>query len=159
MTMIINETLRLYPPVLGMTRTASREIRLGDLLLPADIELVILCLVTHNDPEIWGEDAHLFKPDRFAEGITKAAKNTMAYLLFDVLAIRNYLRRVYLNDELFKQFESDDAGVEGNEEVHVAELPPNAILFEQVEHAAAITQRDMLTAQLALSNANAAIVE
>ncbi|KAF6136408.1 hypothetical protein GIB67_025985 [Kingdonia uniflora] len=75
MTMIINETLRLYPPVLGMTRTASREIRLGDLLLPADIELVILCLVTHNDPEIWGEDAHLFKPDRFAEGITKAAKN------------------------------------------------------------------------------------
>ncbi|KAF6144943.1 hypothetical protein GIB67_000039 [Kingdonia uniflora] len=82
MTMIINETLRLYPPVLGMTRTASREIRLGDLLLPADIELVILCLVTHNDPEIWGEDAHLFKPDRFAEGITKAAKNTMAYLPF-----------------------------------------------------------------------------
>ncbi|KAF6139927.1 hypothetical protein GIB67_028795 [Kingdonia uniflora] len=82
MTMIINETLRLYPPVLGMTRTASREIRLGDLLLPADIELVILCLVTHNDPEIWGEDAHLSKLDRFAEGITKAAKNTMAYLPF-----------------------------------------------------------------------------
>ncbi|KAF6162619.1 hypothetical protein GIB67_003165 [Kingdonia uniflora] len=82
MTMIINETLRLYPPVLGMTKIASREIRLGDLLLPADIELVILCLVTHNDPEIWGENAYLFKPDRFAEGITKAAKNTMAYLPF-----------------------------------------------------------------------------
>ncbi|KAF6140066.1 hypothetical protein GIB67_001807 [Kingdonia uniflora] len=82
MTMIINETLRLYPPVLGMSKTVSREIRLGDLLLPANIELVILCLVAHNDPEIWGEDAHLFKPERFAEGITKAAKNTMAYLPF-----------------------------------------------------------------------------
>ncbi|KAF6175628.1 hypothetical protein GIB67_022630 [Kingdonia uniflora] len=37
----------------------------------------------------------------------------------------------------------------------ITELPPNAILFGQVEHAATITQRDMLAAQLTLSNANA----
>ncbi|KAF6174846.1 hypothetical protein GIB67_034632 [Kingdonia uniflora] len=86
--MIINETLRLYPPVLGMTRTTSREIRLGDLLFPTDIELVILYLVTHNDPKIWGEDAHLFKPDRFAEGITKVAKNTKACLLFCMIEVK-----------------------------------------------------------------------
>ncbi|KAF6175276.1 hypothetical protein GIB67_000597 [Kingdonia uniflora] len=76
------------------------------------------------------------------------------------IIIYNYLRRAFLNDELFKQFRSDDVGVEGNEEeVHVEELPPNAILFGQVEHAATITQRDMLVAQLTLNNVNASIVE
>ncbi|KAF6156442.1 hypothetical protein GIB67_001485 [Kingdonia uniflora] len=71
----------------------------------------------------------------------------------------NNAGRVSLNDELFKQFESNDVGVEGNEGVHVAELPPNALLFGQVEHTTAITQRDMLAVQLTLSNANATIVE
>ncbi|KAF6140062.1 hypothetical protein GIB67_001803 [Kingdonia uniflora] len=82
MTMIINETLRLYPPALSIFRRVSREIRLGKLLLPANIDLIIPTIVTHNDPKIWGEDVHLFKPDRFAEGVTKAAKNPMAYLPF-----------------------------------------------------------------------------
>ncbi|KAF6147029.1 hypothetical protein GIB67_036748 [Kingdonia uniflora] len=82
MTMIINETLRLYPPIVAIYRNVSRETKIGDLFLPGNIEVLIPCLVSHSDPEVWGVDAHLFKPDRFAEGVTKAAKNTMAYLPF-----------------------------------------------------------------------------
>ncbi|KAF6147033.1 hypothetical protein GIB67_036752 [Kingdonia uniflora] len=82
MTMIINETLRLYPPNVAITRMVTKQTRLGDLLLPGNIEILIPCLVSHNDPEIWGEDVCLFKPDRFAEGLTKAAKNTTAYVPF-----------------------------------------------------------------------------
>lgn len=35
----------------------------------------IPALALHHDPRIWGEDAHLFKPDRFSEGIAKATNN------------------------------------------------------------------------------------
>ncbi|PIA57645.1 hypothetical protein AQUCO_00600401v1 [Aquilegia coerulea] len=82
MTMIMNETLRLYPPALNLRRTVSCEVRLGEILLPPNINIIIPPLVSHNDPQIWGEDVHLFRPDRFAEGVTKAAKNTNAYLPF-----------------------------------------------------------------------------
>ncbi|KAF6166903.1 hypothetical protein GIB67_029126 [Kingdonia uniflora] len=45
------------------------------------------------------------------------------------ITIHNYEIRASMNDKLFKPFENDNIGVEANEEVHVEELPPNAILF------------------------------
>nr|GEU55404.1 retrotransposon protein, putative, Ty1-copia subclass [Tanacetum cinerariifolium] len=37
----------------------------------------------HHDRKIWGEDAHLFKPERFLEGVSKATKdNPSAYMPF-----------------------------------------------------------------------------
>ncbi|KAF5189492.1 Cytochrome p450 [Thalictrum thalictroides] len=84
MTMIINETLRLYPPAPLVRRSVTCQTRLGEILLPQGIEVIIPNLVSHGDPRIWGEDVHLFKPDRFAEGLTKAAKNTSAYLPFSM---------------------------------------------------------------------------
>ncbi|XP_030440213.1 cytochrome P450 CYP749A22-like [Syzygium oleosum] len=74
-SMIINETLRLYPPVIGMNRQVDQQLRLGKLVLPANIQIVIGNLKLHHDPEIWGEDVLQFKPERFAEGIAKATNN------------------------------------------------------------------------------------
>ncbi|KAL5725769.1 hypothetical protein ACHQM5_008876 [Ranunculus cassubicifolius] len=82
MTMIINETLRLYTPVATIRRTVASQVKLGEILLPPGIEIVIPPLVSHYDPQIWGDDVHLFTPDRFSEGLTKAAENTNAYLPF-----------------------------------------------------------------------------
>ncbi|KAJ8771907.1 hypothetical protein K2173_027084 [Erythroxylum novogranatense] len=83
MSMIINETLRLYPPVLSLHRQVSKEIRLGKLTLPANMYLLLSILALHHDPNIWGEDVHLFKPERFSEGVAKAADgNSAAYLPF-----------------------------------------------------------------------------
>ncbi|KAL6983297.1 hypothetical protein U1Q18_016685 [Sarracenia purpurea var. burkii] len=83
MSMVINETLRLYTPVLNVVRSVKSEIRLGKFVVPADMELLIPPLVLHHDPEIWGEDVHLFKPERFADGVAKAANgNPMAFLPF-----------------------------------------------------------------------------
>ncbi|PWA74044.1 cytochrome P450 [Artemisia annua] len=73
--MIINETLRLYPPGIAITRKVLRETKVGKVVLPANIKLQIPTLALQHDPEIWGEDAHLFKPDRFSEGIAKATNN------------------------------------------------------------------------------------
>ncbi|WCJ22072.1 Cytochrome P450 CYP749A22 [Euphorbia peplus] len=84
MNLIISEALRLYPPgVLVPARNAKREVRLGNLIIPANVKLEIPILALHHNPKIWGEDVHLFKPERFAQGIAKATNNSVAaYLPF-----------------------------------------------------------------------------
>ncbi|MBA0710478.1 hypothetical protein Golax_009765 [Gossypium laxum] len=78
MTMIINETLRLYGPSHGLPRTVAREGQLGKFILPADIDILCLNIGLHRDPHLWGDDVHLFKPERFAEGIAKVTNYTAA---------------------------------------------------------------------------------
>ncbi|KHG06285.1 Cytochrome P450 protein [Gossypium arboreum] len=78
MTMIINETLRLYGPTTVLQRTVIREIQLGKLLLPANIDILPLNIGLHRDPHFWGNDVHHFKLERFAEGIAKATNYTAA---------------------------------------------------------------------------------
>ncbi|TYG85872.1 hypothetical protein ES288_A13G089700v1 [Gossypium darwinii] len=81
--MIMNETLRLYPPATGTMRKVEREVRLGKLVLPTDLELNIRIMALHHDPDLWGDDVHLFKPERFAEGISKATNyNAAAFFPF-----------------------------------------------------------------------------
>ncbi|KAI6686322.1 hypothetical protein NL676_032235 [Syzygium grande] len=81
MSMIMNEALRLYPPVIGLTRKVDRQLRLGKLVLPPNIEVFIASLKLHHDPEIWGEDVHLFRPERFSEGVSKATNNNAVVFL------------------------------------------------------------------------------
>ncbi|XP_073049088.1 cytochrome P450 CYP749A22-like [Primulina eburnea] len=81
MNLIINECLRLYPPALTLTRKASKKVKLGNLILPRNINIFIPILALHQNPLIWGEDAELFKPERFAEGVAKATKNNSAAFL------------------------------------------------------------------------------
>ncbi|KAM3707070.1 hypothetical protein ACJW30_03G198400 [Castanea mollissima] len=81
MGMIINESLRLYPPVLAITREVVRKTRLGKLTLPAELLLFISNIAVQHDPQVWGEDVHLFKPERFSEGVSKATNNNIAAFL------------------------------------------------------------------------------
>ncbi|XP_038991772.1 cytochrome P450 CYP749A22-like [Hibiscus syriacus] len=77
-TMIIHETERLYGQPSPLMRKVEREARLGELVLPADIDLRLATIAVHHDTQLWGDDAHLFKPDRFAEGIAKVTRNNAA---------------------------------------------------------------------------------
>ncbi|XP_004309425.1 PREDICTED: secologanin synthase-like [Fragaria vesca subsp. vesca] len=78
MSMIMNETPRLYPPAVLIVRKVAREVRLGNLLLPANMELLVPPLALHHEAQFWGQDAGLFKPDRFSEGVGKATNDNMA---------------------------------------------------------------------------------
>ncbi|KAL3636183.1 hypothetical protein CASFOL_020730 [Castilleja foliolosa] len=83
MTMIINECLRLYPPALTLTRKVAKEVKLGQLLLPPKMNIFIPILAVHHNRQIWGDDAHIFKPDRFDRGVSKATNNKgVAFLPF-----------------------------------------------------------------------------
>ncbi|CAL5428504.1 unnamed protein product [Camellia sinensis] len=81
MNMIINESLRLYPPIINITRKVQRKVKLGQFILPANINVTILTLALHLDPQIWGDDVYLFKPERFSEGVAKATNNNPAVYL------------------------------------------------------------------------------
>jgi len=81
-TMVLYEVLRLYPPAISFVRKTYKEMEIGGITYPAGVILEVPVLFTHHDPDIWGSDVHEFRPDRFAEGISKASKDPGAFLPF-----------------------------------------------------------------------------
>ncbi|KAK9003061.1 hypothetical protein V6N11_060632 [Hibiscus sabdariffa] len=48
------------------------------MIMNETLKIVALNIALHNDPQLWGDDVHLFKPERFAEGIAKATNHNAA---------------------------------------------------------------------------------
>jgi len=62
---IIHETLRLYPTVPLTMREALRDTFLDTQLIPKGTEIVVSIWQINRSPELWGEDAAEFKPERW----------------------------------------------------------------------------------------------
>ncbi|XP_059075208.1 cytochrome P450 709B2-like [Cryptomeria japonica] len=74
--MILNETLRLYPPAVGIVRQAFKDLKLrDDFIIPKGVNVVVNILSVHRDPRYWGSDADEFRPQRFRDGISRATNN------------------------------------------------------------------------------------
>ncbi|KAF7020347.1 hypothetical protein CFC21_033463 [Triticum aestivum] len=84
MTMVLFETLRLYPPALFMQRKTVADITVGSIKLPKGMAIVIPIPIMHRDKEVWGDDADEFNPLRFKNGITGAAKVPHGLLAFSM---------------------------------------------------------------------------
>lgn len=82
LTMVIQETLRLYPPAALMMRQALTDIKLGNLDVPRGAIVQVARSVLHLDKEAWGLDADEFRPDRFANGVAAACKPSHMYVPF-----------------------------------------------------------------------------
>ncbi|RZR74964.1 hypothetical protein BHM03_00046789 [Ensete ventricosum] len=88
MGMILNETLRLYPPAVGTMRRAKADTELGGRRIPRGTELLIPIIAVHHDASLWGPDVTQFNPARFADGASRAARHPAAFLPFGLGARR-----------------------------------------------------------------------
>ncbi|XP_027933571.1 cytochrome P450 714C2-like isoform X2 [Vigna unguiculata] len=82
--MVINEALRLYPPVTVMSREALEDMKFGELDAPKGLNIWVMVVSLHTNPDIWGDDAYKFKPERFANGTTGCCKLPHVYMPFGV---------------------------------------------------------------------------
>ncbi|MEE3851872.1 cytochrome P450 [Gordonia sp. LSe1-13] len=75
----INECLRLWPPAPGFFRVARTDQDLGGYRIPAGRGVFVLSLAAQRDPEVWGDDAHTFRADRFVgERLTASSEKYFA---------------------------------------------------------------------------------
>ncbi|CAM0874442.1 unnamed protein product [Alopecurus aequalis] len=81
-TMVIQETIRLYPPASLMMREALTNVKLGGLDVPQGTIIQTAISVLHLDRDFWGQDAGEFQPDRFAKGAAAACKPAHMYMPF-----------------------------------------------------------------------------
>ncbi|CAN1120264.1 Cytochrome P450 734A1 [Linum perenne] len=82
LTMIVNESLRLYPPTIATIRRTKTDVELGGYKIPRGTELLIPILALHHDQKIWGNDVNEFNPGRFSEGVVRAAKHPAGFIPF-----------------------------------------------------------------------------
>ena len=78
--MVVEETLRLYPPVWLLPRKAIGDDRLGGYDIPAGADVLVCVYTIHRHPEFW-DNADDFDPQRFAVE-TSAHRVSGSYLPF-----------------------------------------------------------------------------
>lgn len=77
---VIQETMRLYPPIWSFMRQAVAEDELGGHKVKPGDKIVLCSYIVHHNPKYWN-DPEQFDPDRFSpENATKRAK--YSYLPF-----------------------------------------------------------------------------
>lgn len=62
---VLNEVLRLWPPVSGFFRVSRADQVLGGYRIPAGQSVFVLAMAAHRDPQVWGPQAEDFDPQRF----------------------------------------------------------------------------------------------
>lgn len=78
--MVIQEALRLYPPVWLVERRAIAEDRVGAYRIPAHATVALCQYVTHRHPEVWDAPEE-FRPERFTAQ-QSATRLRLAYFPF-----------------------------------------------------------------------------
>ncbi|KAG8930485.1 hypothetical protein FRC00_001119 [Tulasnella sp. 408] len=83
---VIDETLRLFPPVPFNIRRSINPVTLpsaeGPLLMPGRTSITFVPFIFHRDREIWGDDCEEFRPERWISGEARDPKRTNAYVPF-----------------------------------------------------------------------------
>lgn len=77
---LVQETLRLRPPLWQITRTAVADDTIDGGAVPAGALVVALIYSAHQHPELWPEPQRL-DPERFGDGET-AGRHKLAWMPF-----------------------------------------------------------------------------
>lgn len=78
--MVVEEAMRLYPPVWGVGRQTIEADHIGGYDVPAGTVINLSPWVTHRHPDFWDEPGR-FDPERFRPGVTRT-RPRFAYFPF-----------------------------------------------------------------------------
>ncbi|XP_020275381.1 cytochrome P450 714B3-like [Asparagus officinalis] len=84
LTMVIQETLRLYPPTGLLARETLQDMDFGGIHIPKGVNISIPLATLHHDSSSWGTDVNEFKPERFAKGARSATQLPCMYAPFGI---------------------------------------------------------------------------
>ena len=62
---VVNEGLRLFPPVWLISRESSDDINYKGIIIPRETPMLLSPLLIQRDKQIWGDNAEEFCPERF----------------------------------------------------------------------------------------------
>ncbi|MGA5895055.1 cytochrome P450 [Streptomyces venetus] len=79
-TMVLEEVMRLYPPVWVLPRVAQAADQVGGYRIPARADVLICPFLLHRHPSFW-PDPQRFDPERFAPE-ARAGRHRYAYIPF-----------------------------------------------------------------------------
>ncbi len=77
---VVQESMRLYPPVWGIARRCTEETEIGGFRIPRDSYIAVTMYALHRHPDYW-PDSDRFDPDRFAADRSHS-RHSYAYLPF-----------------------------------------------------------------------------
>ncbi|MEC3976929.1 cytochrome P450 [Amycolatopsis sp. H20-H5] len=77
---VVEEVMRLYPPVWLLPRIAQEDDEIAGFHLPAGSDVVVVPYTMHRHPEFW-DDPERFDPGRFAQG-SGTSRPRYAYIPF-----------------------------------------------------------------------------
>ncbi|XP_042336762.1 cytochrome P450 3A29-like [Sceloporus undulatus] len=78
--MVVNETLRLYPPGGRIERACKNTVEINGVTIPEGTVVIIAAFVLHRNPEYW-PDPEEYRPERFSKE-NKESLNPYVYLPF-----------------------------------------------------------------------------
>ncbi|XP_020591838.1 cytochrome P450 71A1-like [Phalaenopsis equestris] len=81
--MVIKETLRLHPaaPLLG-ARECMKDTKINGYDIPAKTRVMVNISCMSRDPELWPDDAEIFKPERFENSSVDYKGNHIEFIPF-----------------------------------------------------------------------------
>ncbi len=78
--MVVEEVMRLYPPVWALSRHAIQEDEIGGYAIPKGAYVLFFPYMTHRHPDFW-ERPEVFNPERFSNA-RAAERHRFAYFPF-----------------------------------------------------------------------------
>jgi cytochrome P450 len=88
---VMSEVLRLYPPSPNVQRQALEDVAAegkssaaaGAVVVPRGTNMWVDVVAMHHDVELWGDDAHEFRPERFGrDPVQGGCRHRMGFLPF-----------------------------------------------------------------------------